>query len=404
MDPVTHFLYGATLARSGLNRKAAYTTLAMTLAAETPDIDVLWSAAGPVTAFQHHRGITHTFIGIPFEAAIVLGVVYFIHRIRLHRAEPQTPPPELSSEDLSFRPKRSEVEKPASGPAQVPHPITRAPIRWPLLYAFILLALLSHLFLDWTNNYGLRPFFPFNPHWYQLSTVFIIEPLILLFLITALIAPALFGLIAGEVGARRKPFRGRAWAAFALLAIAALWGLRQVEHDNAIDLAANAPYGPAGAPVPADQVVRVFASPSPINPFVWHTVAETPAFFQLATVDTRRQVVDTDPAHELLYKPPSTVSTLLAKRSFLGEVYLDWSSWPLVTDEGPSPLPDGPAASANDPTQPTEVLFRDLRFLYNAPTIDWHTNPPLAGEVFIDLARPEPERILGMYINGHSQR
>jgi len=25
------------------------------------------------------------------------------------------------------------------------------------------IAALSHLLLDWTNNYGLRPFFPFNP-------------------------------------------------------------------------------------------------------------------------------------------------------------------------------------------------------------------------------------------------
>ena len=26
-----------------------------------------------------------------------------------------------------------------------------------------MVALLSHLLLDWTNNYGVRPFFPFNP-------------------------------------------------------------------------------------------------------------------------------------------------------------------------------------------------------------------------------------------------
>ena len=42
-------------------------------------------------------------------------------------------------------------------------------MRWGLLYGFVLIALLSHLLLDWTNNYGLRPFFPFNPHWYALD-------------------------------------------------------------------------------------------------------------------------------------------------------------------------------------------------------------------------------------------
>jgi hypothetical protein len=34
------------------------------------------------------------------------------------------------------------------------------------------------LLLDWTNNYGLRPFFPFNPRWYAGSFVFIAEPVI----------------------------------------------------------------------------------------------------------------------------------------------------------------------------------------------------------------------------------
>jgi len=47
MDPVTHFMTGAVLSRSGFNRKAAYATLAMTLAAEAPDLDVaLKLAAG----------------------------------------------------------------------------------------------------------------------------------------------------------------------------------------------------------------------------------------------------------------------------------------------------------------------------------------------------------------------
>ena len=61
MEPVTHFLSGAILSRAGFNRRTAYATLAMTLAAEMPDIDVFWSIRGPLAGFQHHRGITHTF-------------------------------------------------------------------------------------------------------------------------------------------------------------------------------------------------------------------------------------------------------------------------------------------------------------------------------------------------------
>ena len=67
MEPVTHLMTGACLARAGFNRKAAYATVAMTLAAELPDLDTLWSFDGPIAGFQHHRGITHTLVGVPFE-------------------------------------------------------------------------------------------------------------------------------------------------------------------------------------------------------------------------------------------------------------------------------------------------------------------------------------------------
>src|SRR6476620_8448026 len=169
MEPVTHFMTGAVLSRAGFNRKAAYATLAMTLAAEAPDLDVLWAFKGPVAAFEHHRGWTHAFVGLPIEAAVVTGVVWLGHRW-LGQRDRNKPP-------------------------------LAAPIHWPLLYLFSLIALASHILLDWTNNYGVRPFFPFNPRWYSGSFVFIIEPVMLLLLLAALIAPALFGLVSSEVGA-----------------------------------------------------------------------------------------------------------------------------------------------------------------------------------------------------------
>src|ERR1700679_213803 len=86
MEPVTHLLTGACLSRTGLNRRAAYATLTMVVAAEFPDIDTLWSLRGPVEGFQHHRGITHTFLGVPFEAAIIVGAAWGLHRWRVHRA------------------------------------------------------------------------------------------------------------------------------------------------------------------------------------------------------------------------------------------------------------------------------------------------------------------------------
>ena len=45
-----------------------------------PDLDVLWAFRGPVAALQHHRGITHTFLGAPFVALAVTGTVFLWHR------------------------------------------------------------------------------------------------------------------------------------------------------------------------------------------------------------------------------------------------------------------------------------------------------------------------------------
>jgi inner membrane protein len=348
MDPITHMMTGACLARAGFNRKAAYATVAMTLAAEAPDLDTLWSINGPIAAFQHHRGWTHTFLGLPFEAAIIVGAVWLFHRWRTRRANPSKP--------------------------------SRAPIHWSLLYCVSLIALLSHLLLDWTNNYGLRPFFPFNPHWYAGSFVFIFEPVLFLILLIALVAPSLFGLIGSEVGARRPAFRGQSWAIAALLAVAALWTFRFVEHDKAIQLAQTADYNGVS-------VLRVAADPYPINPFRWQTIVETPQFYQISTANTFNNTIATSSRAEVIYKPPTTLATLVAKRSWLGEIYLDWSQYPVVTESGA------------DPDGLTTVTFRDLRFLYDTPLFSGREKTPLSGTVYVNADR----RVVRMEMDGHIQ-
>lgn len=338
MDPVTHFMTGAVLSRAGFNRKAAYATLAMTLAAEAPDLDVLWSVRGPVAAFEHHRGWTHTLVGVPIEAAVVTGVVWLGHR-------------------FFARKRRKEAVR--GEPA--------APVRWMRIYWFSCIALLSHILLDWTNNYGVRPFFPFNPRWYSGSIIFIIEPVMFVLLLGALVAPALFGLIGSEVGARRPRYRGQGWAITALLGIVALWGLRFVERQKAIELMRNAGLQQA-------QIVRITADPFPVNPFRWQTVMETPLLYQVARVDTLSGDVSSSAQSDVFYKPPSTLAALEAKRSWLGHAYLDWAQFPVVNDLGASP--DGFST----------VTFRDLRFLYGTP-IFGREGTPLEGVVIVNADR-----------------
>jgi inner membrane protein len=257
-------------------------------------------------------------------------------------------------------------------------PLTAAPVRWGLLYGFALIASLSHILLDWTNNYGVRPFFPFNPQWYAGSFVFIFEPMMFAALVVALTAPLLFGLIGSEVGARRPVFRGRGWAIFALAAMVGLWGWRWVEHDKAVELASTAIYGPEGST--GVEVLRVMASPYPGNPYRWHTVAEAPGFYQMAEVDTLKETIATNTEQDLFYKPAATPRILAAEGSRLGKVYLDWSSWPLVADMGPGIPDDAPSDAGGW----TAVRFVDMRFMYDTALNHGREKPPISGTVYVD--------------------
>jgi inner membrane protein len=340
MEPVTHFLTGACIGRSGLNRKTAYATLAAVLAAEAADMDVFWTLRGPVEGLKHHRGITHTFVGAPIVAGVIVGLVALLHLW------------------LERRRKRRLAAANLDPNAPLPRRLQAKTVHWVWLYLTALIAALSHLLLDWTNNYGLRPFFPFNPRWYAGSFVFIAEPVIWALLLVALIVPALLGLVAGEIGARRNPFRGQGWAIFALVGIVALWGWRWSEHAHALALVEN-------AQIASEPVKRMAAEPYPVNPFRWHVILETADFYQTAEVNTRSGEIESDSSRDVLYKPTADSAVEAAKQTQLGKVYLDWGTWAVVRDVGQEPVAgmDPPQLAPN--RQWTTVEFSDLRFDYS---------------------------------------
>ncbi|MDE3200222.1 MAG: metal-dependent hydrolase, partial [Acidobacteriota bacterium] len=359
MEPVTHFLAGACIGRTGLNRKTVLATLAAVLAAEAADLDVFWGFAGPVEELKHHRGFTHALIGAPVVAAVVTGAVWGFHIWRERRrarklaklnTEPGAPiPPKLAPRKLH--------------------------LGW--LYLTTLIAALSHILLDWTNNYGVRPFFPFNPKWYAGSLVFIVEPVLLVLFAAALIFPAIFGLTDREIGARSKGPRGQIWAIFALTGMVLLWILRATTHAEALAML-------KAQPITAQPVIRVAAEPYPINPFRWHAIIETPRFYQTAEIDTRTDRIDTDPEQDVIYKPTDTPAVETAKRTELGRVYLDWGRWAVVRDIGQYPVP-GVAPPDLPPGRTwTTVEFTDLRFGYGFGGFRSASGPPpLSAFVYI---------------------
>jgi inner membrane protein len=263
-----------------------------------------------------------------------------------------------------------------------------AVVRWGVLYLTAQIAALSHLLLDWTNNYGVRPFYPFNPRWYEGSIVFIVEPVMWALLFLALVVPWLFGLADSEIGARRKPFRGRGWAIFALAGMVVLWCWRWAEQAQARAMLEN-------VQVVSAPVTRMALEPYPVNPFRWHAVLETANSYQTAEIDTWRGEISSDPQRDTIYKPADTAAVEAAKRTLLGQVYLDWGKWAIVRDLGQEPV-----AGMEPPNLPphrwTTVEFTDLRFAYSfLATRSAAGRSPLAGWVYIVDNRDDAGEAMG---------
>ena len=288
----------------------------MTLAAEAPDLDVLGLFKGPVYGFAHHRGFTHSFLGLIFVSAVVTGFMYLVWRLRGRKTNVPNLPP-----------------------------------RWGLLFLFAYLAGLSHILLDFTNNYGVRPFWPLSEKWYSWNIVSIIEPMLYAFLLAGLIVPLFLS--------RHKPLpRGRTAAQLALVCVVGLYATRDYEHRRG-EYALETQSFDSAPPV------RVSVYPYAISLTRWYAVIETRESF--VTSDVNSASGKLDPADLVtIAKPPETPATRAAKRSYLGHAYLDWAQYPLVTEEG---------VGAD-----LIVRFRDLRFDY--PTM--RGRAVLSGSVELD--------------------
>jgi inner membrane protein len=303
------------MSRAGFNRKSAYATLTMVLAAEAADLDVLWAIKGPITALQHHRGITHSFVATPVVAAATVGFVYLLSCWRGPSGEPKI--------------SRSKL-----------------PARWGYLFWLGLLAALSHILLDYTTAYGIRMFAPFDWRWYSWDIVFIIEPVMSLALIAGLTFPWLFALINEEIGALSCGPRGRAGAIFALVCLVVIWSYRDYQHRRALNAMSALLYQGA---VPT----KIAAYPYWITPFRWHGVVETESFFQTVPVNSLVPAVDERSEAQTYYKPEETPVTQVAKASYFGRVFLDWAVFPITQTEQLAGNFKGYL-----------VRFQDLRFEY----------------------------------------
>jgi inner membrane protein len=280
MDNLTHTLTAVAISQAGLNRKTRFATLTLILAANAPDIDILAGLKNSITYLKYHRGIAHSLIGITVLAVILWGLIYWVGK----KIQPKADPP-------------------LDG-------------RWLLLAAF--LGTGSHLLLDYTNAYGVRPFLPFSGRWYAWDIMPIIDPLLLGVLILGLGVPWLLRLVSEEVGAR-KPRWGPG-AVFCLGALVALWGIRDFAHRRALSILDSHTYS-------GENPERFSALPGAVNPFSWTGVVETESSFHV----TRVNALDANGLPEEIgtfQKPAMSPALAAAMNTRAGKVFLDFARFP----------------------------------------------------------------------------
>lgn len=210
MDNVTHGLAGLLMADVtaqwieskgqpvGPRLRTALSVLGV-VAAEFPDSDLIYSGPvlhmGSLGYLLHHRGHTHTLVWATVSAL----VLWLLARWWVERG---------ASADGG----RGDV---GAGPSR----------------AMLVLALAgtwSHIALDWTNSYGVHPFWPLDGRWFYGDAVFIVEPWLWLIAI-----PSLFWNGRSRVGRVLLPF-------FFVAIVAATVLLGQVARDVTIVLLAFA--------------------------------------------------------------------------------------------------------------------------------------------------------------------
>lgn len=145
MDNICHTLVGAAMAHAGLRQRTAYASGTLMIAANIPDLDALVYVAtlvSDVSPVAFRRGWSHGVVGQALlPVALTVAVVAWARW-------------------------RGKAHPTSEGP----------PVRAGWLLALSYLALYSHLFLDFLNNYGVRLLAPLEWRWFYGDAVFIIDP------------------------------------------------------------------------------------------------------------------------------------------------------------------------------------------------------------------------------------
>lgn len=299
MDNLTHTLYGLALAKTGLQSVTSQATLTLVAGANLPDVDLVSLFWGQINYLKYHRAGTHSFAGIVLGALLLASILYWVNNCLLRRI----------------------------------------PASWWRLFGLALIGIASHILLDYTNSYGIRPLLPFSGRWYAWDIVYIVDPWILLVLILGLALPFLFGLINQEIGA--KPSDSHRGAILCLVLVSFYWLLKDFSHRQALTDLSQTTYN-TGA------TLRVGAVPKLVDPFGWNGIVETETAYHKTVIGWGLSSSDDQFGRKVIHKPEQKDVIESASKSSYAKVFLDFARFPWFQIE---PAEEG-----------YTVSLRDLRF------------------------------------------
>lgn len=308
MDPLTHTLVGANLAATRLGDKTRLATAALVIGANLPDVDSFYYFTGQNDiALGFRRGWTHGVLALVVLPFLQTALLMLYARLR-------------------------------------PDPNRPVNARWLLLLAA--LAILTHPFLDWLNNYGMRWLMPFRGTWFYGDSVYIMDPwlwvilgcgwlagrraswplLALWFVFSVLLvwvvngrSPEYVPLVIGVAAVQLIAlfWRGpRSFATIALvLAFAYIGGRLTIHALTAREVHRRLP-----------GITKLMVSPHPIDPRRWDVVAQTGNVYRYGYFlwSVRRLVID---PNELPVARPSR-EWELAQRDPSVRGWMTWVRFP----------------------------------------------------------------------------